>query len=66
MSARPIGEILAPIIERAHRMAKFQDILAGMSSASQRKCLIVAAYETDVITADDCRLLIEAHGLETA
>ncbi len=66
MSARPIGEILAPVIERAHRMATLQTVIAGMSSASQRKRLIVTAYETEIITADDCRLLMEAHGLETA
>ena len=64
--ARPIGEILAPIVAKAARMASLQSVLAGLSSASQRKRLICAAYENGVIGPDDCRLLIEAHGLETA
>ena len=66
MSARPIGELIAPIIARAHAMAGFQELLNGTPTAEGRKALILAAYETEAIGGDDAQLLIQAYGLETA
>lgn len=66
MTARPIGEIIAPIVERAETMAGFQAMLRRCPTSHARKGLILAAYDSGAITSDDARLLIEAEGLETA
>lgn len=66
MSARPIGEIIAPILARAQAMAGFQEFLGNCPTAGSRKNLIVAAYENGAIDGSDAQLLIEAYGLETA
>jgi len=66
VSARPIGEIIAPIMARAGRMAKVQAMLNDVAEPARRKAIIVALYELDGIGADDAQLLIEAYQLETA
>lgn len=66
MSARPIGEIIKPILARARAMHGFQALLNGCPTPECRKNLIVAAYENGAIDGPDAQLLIEAYQLETA
>ena len=66
MSARPIGEIIAPIMARAEAMHGFQQMLNRCPTAEGRKALIMAAWERLAISDEDAELLIEAYGLETA
>jgi hypothetical protein len=66
VTARPIGEILALIISRTHAMAGFQQMLANVDAAVDRKALILASYEAGAISDRDARLLIETYQLETA
>jgi len=63
---RRVGELIAPIVARAHAMAGFQALLNGCPDAECRKRLIVAAYENGAIDGPDAQLLIEAYQLETA
>ncbi len=65
MSGRPIGEMIAPILARAHAMHGFQ-VMLNRCAPADRKSLIMAAKEAGAIDADDTRLLIEAYQLETA
>lgn len=64
--AKPIGEMFAPIIARAERMAGLQFLLRLCATPTDRKQLILSAYHRGQIEDDDARLLIEAEGLETA
>ncbi len=64
--ARPIGEILAPIVARAGRMASFQALINDVTTPEGRKQMIVTARLGDLITEDEARLLIEVYQLETA
>lgn len=66
MSARPIGEIVAPIIARAVALHGFQAMLNRVAEPAARKTFIMAALEAGAIDQDDTRLLIEAYQLETA
>lgn len=66
MSGRPIGELIAPILARAEAMAGFQAMLARCPTASDRKHLIMAAWERGALGDDDAELLIQANMLETA
>lgn len=66
MSARPIGEFIAPIMARAKAMAAFQAMLGTTPTAAGRKHLIMSAREAGAIGDDDARLLIETYQLETA
>lgn len=66
MSARPIGEIIAPIMARAVAMYGFQTMLNRVDTPEARKTLILAANEAGAIDAEDTSLLIQAYQLETA
>lgn len=66
MSARPIGEILAPLIARAKAMHGFQRLINDCSSAESRKQMIMTARMGDLISDEETRLLIEVYQLETA
>jgi len=66
VTARLIGEITAPLVERAQTMAGFQAMLRRCPTSHARKGLILAAYDSGAIDEADARLLIEAEGLETA
>ncbi len=63
---RPLNEILAPISVRANAVQPLQQMLARIATSIDRKSLILAAYETGALTAEDTRLLIEIYQLETA
>jgi len=62
----PIGDLIRPIIARAHAMYGFQQMLNSCPDAECRKNLIVAAYENGALDGPDAQLLIEAYQLETA
>lgn len=64
--ARPIGDYFPGILNRAAQMAKFQGLLNDCATASSRKQMIMTARMGRLINDDECRLLIEAYGLETA
>lgn len=66
MSARPIGELIRPILARAEAMHGFQLMLNGIDTAAARKTLIMAARDAGAIDDTDTRLLIESYQLETA
>jgi hypothetical protein len=64
MTTRRIGELLPQILARAATMKTFQDQLNGMEDDHQRKKMILEAKMDDVISDEDCHLLIEAYGLD--
>lgn len=66
MSARPIGEILAPIIARCAAMRSFQDMIGALETAESRKQMIMFARAGDLISDDETSLLIQVYQLETA
>ena len=64
--AKPIGHWSAPLFAKAQYMFGLQQLLRGCATATDRKQLILKAYERGHLIADEARLLIEAEGLETA
>jgi hypothetical protein len=64
--ARPIAEYFPGIINRAAQMARFQNLINDCATASRRKDMIMTARMGDLISDEECRLLIEVYGLETA
>lgn len=66
MSARPIGEILAPIIENARSLARLQEKLMELPTRAERKRDILTLRGLEAISDDDCSLLISAMMLEDA
>lgn len=65
MSARPIGELIAPIAHRAMAVASLQSGLSVLDP-SPRKQLVMLWWEHGVITAEEAELLIEHNALEAA
>lgn len=66
MSARPIGEITAPLFAHAERMRGFQEVLRKCRTDAGRKELIIAAYMHGGLTLEDAQLLYDAEMLEEA
>ena len=66
MSARPIGDIIRPIVEQAERLSMFQYLLALMPNDGARKRLITDWYERGLLDEDQAAILITAHMLEAA
>jgi len=66
MTARAIGSLFPGVLERAEQMRSFQQLINGCVTASARKQMILTARMGGLITDEETRLLIEAHGLETA
>lgn len=66
MDARPIGEIVAPIVAEAQRLAKLQWLLAGLPHPADRKTVIMKWWEIGLIADDQASLLIEHNALEAA
>lgn len=64
--ARPIGEIIAPLLFEAIGIARLQDFLECIRQPSDRKQWIMEWYEGGTITADEAELLIEHNRLEAA
>lgn len=63
---RAIGEIIAPIVARAKRMASFQAMINELPNPTRRKDMIMLARLGDLITDEETQLLIEVYQLETA
>ena len=66
MSAKPIGDFLPAILDRAARMASFQALISDCGSPSRRKDMIMTAKIGGLIDDEECRLLIEVYELEDA
>lgn len=66
MSARSIGEIVAPLIAEAVGIANLQLMLEQVDKPSTRKWLVMSWYQRDFITASEAELLIEHNRLEAA
>jgi hypothetical protein len=66
LNAKRIGDLIPPIMERVTAAAELQKLLRRCDTAAARKGLITAAFEAGAIDGDQCSLLIEAEGLETA
>ncbi|MEW6626567.1 MAG: hypothetical protein AB1431_07245 [Pseudomonadota bacterium] len=64
--ARPIADYFPGILNRAAQMAKFQNLINDCSTAARRKEMIMIARMGDLISDDECTLLLQAYGLETA
>lgn len=64
--AKRLGELLPAIIERAARMASFQALINAIECPSRRKEMIMTARAGNLIDDDECHLLIEVYGLESA
>jgi hypothetical protein len=64
--AQPIASYFPGIIERAAQMASFQSLINDCETAARRKQMIMTAWHGSLISSEECRLLIEAYGLETA
>ncbi|WCP14511.1 hypothetical protein sphantq_02957 [Sphingobium sp. AntQ-1] len=64
--AERLGDILPRIIARAESMASFQALINECGTAARRKEMIMTAKIGGLIDCDECRMLIETYGLETA
>lgn len=65
MSARSIGEIIAPIVARAANLALLNQFLA-LYEPGQRKRAIMVLWENELISGEAAELLIEHNQLEAA
>jgi hypothetical protein len=65
MSARPIGELVAPIIDRAIHVWWLQTLLEDTPQPA-RKALVMRWWEVGSLTADEAELLIDHNNLEAA
>lgn len=66
MNARPICEYFPGVLERAAQMAGFQSLINDCGTAARRKDMIMTARMGNLITSEECALLLQAYGLETA
>jgi hypothetical protein len=66
MSARPIGELIAPIMARLQTAMVFQSLLQRCPSVEDRKGFIMAARSHGALDDQEAELLIQANQLETA
>ena len=65
-AVRAVGEIVAPIVQRAMQMAFNQWLLDEMNTASVRKAVIMGWREAGIINDDETALLIQHNELEAA
>lgn len=64
--AKPISDYFPGILARAEQMRRFQDLINDCGTAARRKDMIMTAWHGSLISSEECRLLIECYGLETA
>lgn len=64
--ARPIGEILAPLIQRSKRIAIFGQLLETYDTDEERMRLVLGLYARDCLSRQAAEILLEAYGLERA
>jgi len=65
IEARPIGEIIAPIMEKCRRLAGLQFCLSALPR-SVAKQTIMSLKEFGGVDADEAEILIQSHMLEDA
>ncbi len=66
MSARPIGELFAPIVGRCERLMWLHRLLDRVPCASAKKNLIMTAFRIGRIDGSEAQLLVQVYQLETA
>jgi hypothetical protein len=66
MSARQIGELVAPIIAAAVGLSRLQEWLAEIKDPRVCKRMVMLWWEKGVITSEEAELLIEHNRLEAA
>ena len=66
MSARPIGEIIKPIVVKAIGLGRIQEFLDTFGDPCVRMAWITSMLEGGAITPEEADLLIEHNGLEKA
>jgi hypothetical protein len=64
MSARPIGEIIPGVLERARSIAALCRFIDTFDRQADRKDVVMRLYTGQVITAQTAELIIEHFGLE--
>lgn len=64
MSARPIGDIIPGVLERARSIAALCQFVATFERPSDRKDVVMRLYAGEVITSQTAELIIEHFGLE--
>lgn len=64
--ARPIGEILQPILRRCAAMAGFQKMINDIDDPVRRKEFILIARLGNLITDEEATMLLQVYQLETA
>jgi len=65
-SARPIGEIIAPLIVAAVGVARLQEFLGTFPTPAERKGWIMTWWEDGTISDAEAEMLIQVYQLETA
>ena len=66
MSARPIGEIIPEVLDRAARISLLCEFINAFPCPSERKLIIMRLYEAQIIRSETAELLIDHFGLEAA
>lgn len=64
--ARPIGEIIPEVLERARRISIIGELVASFDDKQDAKEIVMRLYQAEVITNQTAELLIETFGLEAA
>lgn len=64
--ARPIGELIKPIVLKAVGLARLQEFLDCFNDPADRREWIGDFLRGNVITPDEARLLLEHNKLEEA
>lgn len=62
--ARPIGEILAPLIQRSKRIAIFGQLLETYDTDEERRRVVIGLYERDCLSQQAAEILLDTYGLE--
>jgi hypothetical protein len=66
MSARPIGDIMKPILDRCASLELLHDVLRLTHGSADRKWTVMWFRSFNVITDEEASLFLEAYQLETA
>lgn len=64
--ARSIGDVVADVVTRAHRVALLSEFIETLPRDIDRKRVVMSLYEARIISADTTDLLFEKFGLMSA
>lgn len=64
--ARPIGDVIPEVLERARRISIIGELVASFEDKEDAKEVVMRLYQAEVITDRTAELLIETFGLEAA